>query len=103
MIAIYEQQNAFNPNARHDMGPNAAGCGRASNQPYPAVAGILTRGLQVDGHIAHSTLRIGQNVAGAPQVGLRAAVFSATVLTTNTGGNIAGSPTVTPQTEIELV
>jgi len=56
----------FDPNARFDTGPNAAGCGRFSNQTAAAAAAV--KGANFDGVIGGTTLRIGGNAAGVPRV-----------------------------------
>jgi hypothetical protein len=65
----------YDPNARYDMGPSAAGCGRASIQSE--LASTRAKGLQPDGTLKNAPLRAGQHVAGAPR--------------DNIGPNVAGA------------
>lgn len=66
----------YNPNARYDNGPNAAGSGRVSTQAV-LVAGT-SKGLQADGTTASANSRSGFSCAGAPR--------------NNGGPNVAGAP-----------
>jgi len=65
-----------NPNARFDHGPNAAGCGRVSNQSVLQGAG--TTGLNADSTEGAAELRAGFSAAGVPR--------------NNTGPHVAGAP-----------
>lgn len=67
----------YDPNARYDMGPGAAGCGRISSQA--TLTADATNGLQTDTTMAHANSRCGQGVAGYSRKG-------------NTGPNVAGAP-----------
>ena len=66
----------FDPNARYDTGPNAAGCGRASGQA--TLNGGASKGLDTDGVLYSSHLRTGLNAAGVSR--------------NNPGPNVAGAP-----------
>ena len=88
--ALTEQQNGFDSNARYDIGPNAAGCGRCSTQSTMVAYGPSRIGLQDDGHVGFTTLRVGQNVAGAPRSGQNGVL--AIERTNNGGGSVAGAP-----------
>jgi hypothetical protein len=81
----------YNPNARFDMGPNAAGCGR---QPIQSVLGAMSNtGIQTDGTEGSGSLTLGNGVtvvAGGADVRLG---FSARgVSRNNPGPNVAGAP-----------
>ena len=66
----------FTPNARYDIGPNAAGCGRAAT---PAIAQAAAQtGLGADGTLGNTELRVGLHAAGVHRK--------------NTGPNVAGAP-----------
>ncbi len=67
----------FDPNARYDTGPNAAGCGRASTQDVLS-SGVSRVGLHTDGVLYSSHLRAGLNAAGVSR--------------NNPGPNVAGAP-----------
>lgn len=67
----------YNPNARYDNGPNAAGSGRLSNQATLNSA-TPTTGLQTDSTVKAANLRTGFNAAG--------------MVRSNTGPNVAGAP-----------
>lgn len=80
----------YDPNARYDMGPNAAGCGRASVEVTltstgtygltPSDNNILNSGGNwgTDGVLANANLRIGLNAAGVHR--------------NNPGPNVQGAP-----------
>lgn len=53
--------NNYDPNARFDHGPNAAGCGRDTNDTLNTQVRL---GLQVDGTLGSGHTRTGTNVAG---------------------------------------
>ena len=65
----------FDPNARYNTGPNAAGCGRASNQSTLQAAG--TTGLNSDGTVGNAEVYAGPHTAGETR--------------TNGGPNVAGA------------
>jgi hypothetical protein len=83
----------FDPNARYNMGPNAAGCGRVSTQsqlstPVVTVLAVGTQtvtGLSLnnsgrvatDGVVANTNVWVGPHAAG--------------VARNNTGPNVAGA------------
>lgn len=62
----------YNPNARYDSGPNAAGTGRRTSPPPTVNTGMASDTTEVNSEIRH-----GQGVAGA--------------LKNNTGPNVAGN------------
>ena len=64
----------FNPNARYDTGPNAAGTGRITS-PQPAAN---RTGLGADGVVSNSDIRTGTKCAGGSR--------------TKGGPNVAGAP-----------
>jgi len=66
----------YDPNAPFDMGANAAGCGRYSN--LTAALATIPRGLDTDGVVNGTTLRVGFNAAG--------------MVKTNGGPNVIGAP-----------
>lgn len=66
----------YNPNARFDHGPSAAGAGRVSNQAV--LNAESSPGLASDGALEGAELRAGFSAAGVPR--------------NNTGGNVAGAP-----------
>lgn len=66
----------YDPNARFDHGPNAAGTGRVSNQP--TLQAESSPGLAADGALEGAELRVGFSAAGVPR--------------NNVGPNVAGSP-----------
>lgn len=66
----------FDPNARFDTGPNAAGCGRASTQDVLDDGGSRI-GLSTDGVLYSAHLRVGLNAAGVSR--------------NNPGPNVAGA------------
>lgn len=68
------------PNQRYDNGPNAAGCGRVSNQVVLQLAdpANLPTGLHTDGTQGKSPIRVGFSAAGIPR--------------NNGGPNVAGAP-----------
>jgi len=68
----------YDPNARYDTGPNAAGCGRASSQATLQSGAPSRVGLDTDGVQQNSHLRNGFSSAG--------------VARNNTGPNVAGAP-----------
>lgn len=67
----------YDPNARYDTGPNAAGCGRASTQDV-LLSGVSRLGLDTDGVLQSAHLRVGLNAAGVSR--------------NNPGPNVAGAP-----------
>jgi hypothetical protein len=67
---------SYNPNARYDCGPNAAGAGRMPNQATLLTAAYS--GLDATGVVSQSTVRTGFNAAG--------------VAKNNGGPNVAGAP-----------
>jgi len=73
----------YDPNARYDHGPNAAGTGRTSDQARLQAATPFA-GLQNDGTVNGAELRIGQNAAGIPRDPTRFGL--------NSGPNVAGAP-----------
>lgn len=73
----------YDPNARYDHGPNAAGCGRVSNQEVLNAATPYT-GLDFDGAMQAAELRTGFGAAGIPKGMNRYGL--------NTGPNVAGAP-----------
>lgn len=76
MAALDSTRLSFDPNARYDMGANAAGCGRAS---LPATLQAATdKGLGADGVLLGADLRVGLNAAGVSR--------------NNPGPNVAGAP-----------
>lgn len=66
----------YNPNARYDHGPAAAGTTRVSNQDVLQTA--VPTGLNADYALGHAELRSGFSAAGCPR--------------NNTGPNVAGAP-----------
>lgn len=80
-MALYFNYN-FSPNSRYDCGPNAAGCGRVSNQAMlnsgPAVIPppVFLLGWQPEGVMQFANLSTGFNAAGGSR--------------TNGGPNVAG-------------
>lgn len=76
----------YNPNARYDHGPNAAGCGRASNQAVLQAGSGANTGLKGDGALAAAELRVGFSAAGALRTGDRSINY-----TNNGGPNVAGA------------
>ena len=68
--------NNYNPNARYDTGPSAAGCGRAATEPTLQAA--AQTGLGTDGTLGNSELRAGFHAAGVKR--------------NNPGPNVAGAP-----------
>lgn len=73
----------YDPNARYDMGPNAAGCGRVpvsadQNDDTKGLSYPRSPGLESDSVLANANLRVGFNAAGMPR--------------NNTGPNVAGAP-----------
>jgi len=77
----------YNPNARYDHGPNAAGCGRVSNQDLLQVGSGGDTGLKGDGALAAAELRVGFSAAGALRTGDRSISY-----VNNSGPNVAGAP-----------
>ena len=65
----------YDPNARYDIGPNAAGCGRCSNQNV--LDSATQTGLASDGTMGGADLRVGFNVIGGSRK--------------NVGGNVQGA------------
>jgi hypothetical protein len=74
----------YDPNARYDHGPNAAGTGRVSVQGVLQAA--ATPGLASDSTLAAAELRVGFGAAGIPKDLIRS------VSTPKTGPNVAGNP-----------
>lgn len=71
----------YDPNARYDIGANAAGCGGTNMAWTQVVLGPLPAyflGLQTDGVKQLSTLRVGFSAAGVDR--------------NNGGPNVAGNP-----------
>ena len=71
----------YDPNARYDIGPNAAGCGGTNTAWTQVVLGPLPAsflGLQEDGVKQLATLRSGFSAAGVSRA--------------NGGPNVAGNP-----------
>jgi len=68
----------YDPNARYDCGPNAAGCGRVSNQAALNSGSPTRTGLRTDGQLWSANQRTGFNAAG--------------VAKNNGGPNVAGAP-----------
>lgn len=68
----------YDPNARYDTGPNAAGCGRASTASVLSGGGANRTGLGTDGVLFSAHVRTGFNAAGVSK--------------NNTGPNAAGAP-----------
>ena len=71
--------NNYNPNARYNMGPNAAGTGRAPAQSVLQAAAVT--GMNSDGTMGNGDYGPyfhAHGVGGANS--------------TNTGGNVAGAP-----------
>jgi hypothetical protein len=66
----------YNPNARYDNGPNAAGSNGVSKQSV--LTADATTGLQTDSTLSHANLRVGLNAAGVSK--------------NNIGPNAAGQP-----------
>jgi hypothetical protein len=66
----------YNPNARYDMGANAAGCDRVSNQS--TLNSGSAKGLASDNALSSANLRAGFSAAGNQR--------------TNSGPNVAGAP-----------
>lgn len=77
----------YNPNARFDHGPNAAGCGRVSTQATLQAGSVAVTGLKGDGALAAAELRTGFSAAGALRTGDRSINFI-----NNSGPNVAGAP-----------
>jgi hypothetical protein len=71
---------SYDPNARYDCGPNAAGCGRVANNEMRALSPVpgYYAGLNQNGATFQSTSRTGFSAAG--------------VIRANTGPNRAGRP-----------
>jgi hypothetical protein len=65
----------YDPNARYDNGPNAAGSGRVSSQGTMNTA--TYKGLRADGTVGAANSRPGSNAAGAVK--------------NNTGPNVVGA------------
>ena len=76
----------YDPNARYDHGPNAAGCGRVSNQAVLQAGSGGHRGLKGDGALAAAELRTGFSAAGTLRPGDRSINF-----VNNSGPNVAGA------------
>lgn len=74
----------YDPNARYDSGPNAAGCGRVSNQDVLQAGALGVTGMAFDSTIAGAELRAGFNAEGIPHISYRGQ--------SNTGPNVAGAP-----------
>lgn len=66
----------YNPNARYDNGPNAAGSNGISSQT--ALTTPTETGLQADGTVSAANLRVGFHAAGVDR--------------NNPGPNVAGAP-----------
>lgn len=77
----------YDPNARYDHGPNAAGCGRVSNQAVLQTGSGGYTGLKGDGALAAAELRTGFSAAGTLRTGDRSINY-----TNNGGPNVAGAP-----------
>lgn len=77
----------YDPNARYDHGPNAAGGGRVSNQATLQAGSGGNTGLKGDGALAAGELRTGFSAAGALRTGDRSINY-----TNNGGPNVAGAP-----------
>lgn len=77
-MATINADNNYNPNARYDMGPNAAGTGRTSNQGTLQAWATNETGLGSDSVLGGADLRVGFNAAGN--------------IKNNTGPNVAGAP-----------
>jgi len=68
----------YDPNARYDMGPNAAGCSRVSTQEQLNEGSPTRTGLREDGMLWSANSRVGFSAAG--------------VARNNGGPNVAGAP-----------
>ena len=78
MAALDATRIDFNPNARYDTGPSAAGCGRASAQATLQSGAPSSAGLGTDGVLLNAHLRNGLSSAGVSR--------------NNPGPNVAGAP-----------
>lgn len=75
----------YDPNARYDHGPNAAGTGRVSVQSV--LQSPTYPGMESDGCTAAAELRVGFGAAGIPRE-----LNRGTRAVANTGPNAAGNP-----------
>lgn len=78
MPALDSVRIDYDPNARYDTGPNAAGCSRISVQATLDDGAPSRVGLGTDGVVQYAHLRTGLNAAGVSR--------------NNGGPNVAGRP-----------